>query len=404
MDPLFNPDRLLEALERNGLDALVVTSRSNFIYLTGIYQQIEANVVGHRHDGAAVVSRRSGAVSVTTIVPWVDEPLVREHSSALRTIGYVAPGLGLKGLGEGPVPANGFWAADVSGEATESSANLPGAVARALQEDGVDAGKIGYEDETLPVAFLAYLQASLPASTWVPDAEGLLSSLRLLKTPEEVRRLRESAMTAERAHYAFQAALSEGATERELHHVVATAMLQGRAERIVFIDLGIGENSALPHGEPTDRSLAPGEVVRFDGGVAYGGYVSDIGRSYVLGEATEAQHRAHETCLRTYERMREMLGPGVAASDLYRAQAQGLGDYFAAFPLPYVAHGLGLEIHEPPFVSADSQLLLEPGIVINIEPGVWVPGKEGIFVENSFLITEGGSEPLTRLDMTVLAR
>jgi len=386
VDAIFDSDRLLTALDEANLDALVVTSRPNFIYLTGVYQQTEASFARQRHDAGAVVGRQGGRLSVIPVVPCFDVLFVQTHTWAPRTIGFQE--LSLKSAVGGKAPMANL--ADT----------LPQGLVQAVQEIGVAAGRVGFEDETLPTSYADYLRSSLPGATLVP-AEGFLESVRVVKTPEEIRRLKESARIMEEAHQAVRAALFEGVTEWDLAGVVRKAMLKGRADRIVFVDIGFAEHLS-PHGEPTDRPLARGEVVTFDGGVAFKGYLSDIGRSYVLGEASDYQLRAYETCLASFERQRSLLGPGLVVSEVYRAQADDLGDYFAAFPLPFVGHGLGLEVHEPPYLSADSSVRLEVGMVINIEPGIWSPGKQGIFLENSFVITEGGCEPLCGMDYTAL--
>ncbi len=386
---LFDDERIVPLMEAAGLDALFVTSRPNFTYLTGIYQNTESSFIAHQKFGA-IAARQAAELDVTLVVPWVDHPFVSEKTWASKTVGWVQFGQ------KGATGSRVGWM-DIS----EMAGDFPTAVANALRELGLTRAQIGIEESTLATGDLEEIRRLLPNATFV-SAHGILEDARQVKTPEEVCRLRKSGAIMEAAFAALEDAHAEGLTEWDLTRIAQQTMLADRAERILFWDVGIGINSMTAHGEPTDRALRRGDVVRYDAGVSYKGYLSDIGRSYVLGEANDEHRRGHEACMRATDRTVGIMGPGVPIAEIYRAQVEELGHYFDDFPINFMGHGLGVEIHEQPFITSDSTERLEAGMVINIEPGAWIMGKWGLFFENTYLITEDGYEPVTTLDVKQL--
>ena len=386
--PLFDRARVLDRMEAAGLDGLLVTSWPLFIYLTGVYQQIEATFIPQQHL-AAVAARAGDDLKVIPVVPWVDLPFVQDHSWTSRAFGWVQFG------------AQGGIGGRVAGlPADQLTDDIPSAIVLAIKELGLDAARIGVEGDRT-AGFLPSIRAGVPNATF-SDAGSVLDDVRMVKTDEEVRRLKHSASVVDTMYDELLKVMGEGVTEWDLAQTARRTLLSDRAERIMFFDVGIGSNSMIPHGEPTDRAFRPGDMIRYDAGVAYQGYASDFGRSWVLGTANDEQKRGHETCLRTFEQLADTLGPGVPGSEIYRVHAEGLGQYFSDFPLVFVGHGVGLEIHEAPYFSADATTQLEPNMVVNVEPGAWIPKKEGMFLEGSFLITETGCEQISRLDHTDL--
>jgi Xaa-Pro dipeptidase len=161
----------------------------------------------------------------------------------------------------------------------------------------------------------------------------------------------------------------------------------------------IGPRSALPHGAPGDRSVQPGDLLLFDFGVSVDGYASDITRTFAVGQLDDELRRAYDAVKRANEAGRKAARPGVEIQEVDRAARKviadaGYGQYFTH----RTGHGLGLEDHEPPFACEGDTTILEPGMTFTVEPGVYLPGKGGVRVEDDVVITQDGSESLTTFD------
>jgi Xaa-Pro dipeptidase len=157
-----------------------------------------------------------------------------------------------------------------------------------------------------------------------------------------------------------------------------------------------GPNAASPHAVPSDRPIRPGEPIVIDCGAVMGGYVSDITRTVAFGGLPEEMMRVYEVVRRANEAGRAAVRPGRAAQEVDRAARRvireaGYGDYF----IHRTGHGLGLEVHEPPYIVEGNRLPLQVGMTFTVEPGVYLPGVGGVRIEDDMLVTPEGAETLT---------
>ena len=251
-------------------------------------------------------------------------------------------------------------------------------------------------DHVALAAFDALGQA-LPAATLVPDA-GLLPPLVAVKTADEVARIERAQRLTERVFEAVVATLRVGMTERAVAAEIVAGHLRGGAERMAFDPIvASGPNGALPHARPTDRPLGPGELVVIDVGGVVDGYASDMTRTVALGEPeAEARHvygtvlDAQEAAIRAARAgMRTDELDGVARGVIAEA---GYGEAFAHG----LGHGIGLQTHEWPRVSHQRQDVLPDGCVVTIEPGVYLPGRFGVRIEDLVYLRPDGARNLTR--------
>jgi Xaa-Pro aminopeptidase len=157
-----------------------------------------------------------------------------------------------------------------------------------------------------------------------------------------------------------------------------------------------GVRSSLPHGQPTDKKLAQGDFVTFDFGAVYGGYCSDMTRTIVMGEANEQQKKIYHIVLEAQQAALSLLRPGLSCREGDRAArdiitGEGYGKFFGHG----TGHSLGLAIHEEPRLSPFSEDVLAPGVVMTVEPGIYIPGWGGVRIEDVAVITETGARILT---------
>jgi Xaa-Pro dipeptidase len=355
-------EKLIESATKRGVDCMAVMPGANMTYLTGLpFHLMERATVAFFpvHGRPTLVlpaleatKPASGPVKIDWhLFPWSDE--------------------------EGPVTA--FAAAS-------KALALPGKT-------------LAVEELVMRVRELRLIEASAPGVR-LADAGPLLASLRMRKDEAEIARMRQAVAITEAALETTLSKIRLGMTEREIANELVLEMLRGGAESLPFEPIVLsGPNSALPHGAPGDRRLQSGDLLLFDFGVSVGGYASDITRTFAVGDVGDELRRAYDVVKRANEAGRKAARPDVEIQQVDRAARKvitdaGLGEYFTH----RTGHGLGLEGHEPPFACEGDTTILEPGVTFTVEPGVYLPGKGGVRVEDDVVITADGSESLTMFD------
>jgi Xaa-Pro dipeptidase len=274
----------------------------------------------------------------------------------------------------------------------------PGAFRAACRDLGLAGARLGVEFLTMRVLERQRLEEHAPGIRFV-DADPVISELRISKDFGEIEAMRQAARLNQEAFHTVEAALRPGRTERELALEYRIAALRAGAARLSFDPIiGAGPNGALGHTEPGDRPVRLGELVVVDAGVKYGGYCSDITRTYAVGQISDDLRRVYDAVRRANEAGRAAARPGATTGQVDAAAravitAAGYGPYFTH----RTGHGLGLEIHEPPYIVGGSELVLRPGMVFTVEPGIYLPGVGGVRIEDNVVVTDTGAETITDL-------
>ncbi len=290
-----------------------------------------------------------------------------------------------------------------AGTATDASRGglAEAELAAKLSQLGLERGRIGWDESYTPVQVDRLVRSQLPHGQFV-EASDVFGQLRQVKTPEEVNRLAQSAAIVEQAYLAMWRLLEEGKTELDLASAAHEVFWRHGAPPLGFMNCGAGVRSSVEHLPPSDYSIHNGDLVRFDMGVRWRGYNSDIGRTFVCGQPSAQQAQIYGTVFETYQAMIEAIRPGVLGRDIYEIYRRGMGQYYEICPQEWVAHGLGLEIHEPPFLGLNMDRPLEPGMVLMVEIVLDFDGREGYHVEDPILVTENGHRRLIDLHNATL--
>ncbi len=266
---------------------------------------------------------------------------------------------------------------------------LPKDWPRLLAERARD--RVGFEKAHLSYGDFQKLSEALKGVELVPT-EGRVEALRLKKRPEEVVKIRRAMEIARAAYREVVPEIRPGAREREVAAALECAMRRRGAEGRAFPTIvASGENGAFPHAGAGEKPLREGELVTLDFGARYAGYHSDVTRTLPLGEVAPELSRLLRAVQDALSAALEHIGPGRSLAEPDRAaravlEAEGLLRYY-----PHaLGHGVGLEVHESPRISHESRGRFEPGMVVTIEPGVYIPGLGGARVEELVLITENG--------------
>jgi len=226
---------------------------------------------------------------------------------------------------------------------------------------------------------------------------GWVEELRMKKTPEEIRCIRKAQEIADQAFALLTHAVKPGATERDLALELEFTMRRMGSDGVAFPVIAVsGPRSSLPHGQPSTKKLNPGEFVTFDFGARYGGYCSDTTRTFVLEPLDKKHEEIYNIVLQAQLAALAAVKPGAPAKEVDLVgrkiiEEAGYGKYFGHG----IGHGVGLNVHEGPRVNQKSEDILEPGMVITVEPGIYIPGFGGVRIEDLVLVTEDGKEVLS---------
>ncbi|MUL84422.1 MULTISPECIES: Xaa-Pro peptidase family protein [unclassified Mycolicibacterium] len=281
-------------------------------------------------------------------------------------------------------------------------AHLAGRAARA------GALRLGFESHVVTVdAYTALKKAAGDAVEWV-RAAGTVEALREIKDAGEIAMLRLACEAADAALAGLleRGGLRPGRTERQVRNELEALMLNHGADGPSFETIvATGPNSAIPHHRPTDAVLAAGDFVKIDFGALVAGYHSDMTRTFVLGPAAQWQRDIYDLVATAQQAGRDALAPGVSLSAVDAASRQviadaGYGENFGHG----LGHGVGLQIHEAPGINAAAAGTLLAGSAVTVEPGVYLPDRGGVRIEDTLVVGEAAPDLLTRFpkELTIL--
>ncbi len=257
--------------------------------------------------------------------------------------------------------------------------------------------RVGVERDVITLAQADYIRELVGPGCELVDVRPLTARLRAVKSPEEIELIRRAAKIADRAMEEVIDHLRPGTSEAELSALAECRMLREGAEGVSFEPfLMSGENGWLPQRISSRKPLQTGELALLDMGAVYDGYCSDLTRTFAVGEVDTEKRRIFRIAYAAQQAAIAAIKPGIRACDVDAVAremitAEGLGEYF-----PHLTgHGVGLSTHEPPILDRDVEMVLEPGMVVTVEPGIYLPGVGAARVEDMVLVTPTGHEVLT---------
>ncbi|HJS20920.1 MAG TPA: Xaa-Pro peptidase family protein [Anaerolineales bacterium] len=268
---------------------------------------------------------------------------------------------------------------------------------KATQSLGLDGKRIGVEPRQLRLLEFRYIKGAAPDADY-PDASDVLAGLRLRKDKAEVEAMRRAVRIAQEALEATIPTLKIGITEKAIAAELMTQLLRhGSDPELPFAPIvSSGPNAANPHASPSVRKLQSGDLLVVDWGAAYDGYISDLTRTFAVGDVDQEYRKIHKIVQEANAAGRAAAKPGVPCADVDKTaraviEQAGYGVYFTH----RTGHGIGMEGHEDPYMRGDNMQLLEPGMAFTIEPGIYLPDRNGVRIEDNVVITETGAEVLS---------
>jgi len=264
----------------------------------------------------------------------------------------------------------------------------------AIKDRGLEKSSIGLEMRHIPQYYYNKLSERLPQAE-LKDAEPSLWRLRMVKSKEEIVRMKKAAEKTEKAIEVAFNSVEEGMTELETERIIMKTLIEQGAEW-EWNHVAFGPKGAVMV-EPTDNKLYKNDIVRLDVGGHYKGYYCDMSRVAVFGKASDKVLKYHKAVLKTNEMLRSNARPGVKCSDLCKLALEAMRKEGFKLLVPQAGHSIGRDVHEPPFLTPDDHTILEPDMIIDLEVAMRVKGIGSINVEDEVLITEEGNETITTL-------
>ena len=353
--------RLASLLSQEGLEALALNPGPTLTYLTGLNFHLSERPV------------------VLLFVP---------HNPPV----LVLPELEAGKIDSLPFPVQAF-------PYNEQPDTWPGVFRQAVLAADLERRKVGVESGRLRFLELSLLQAA-GEETQYEAADNILASLRMQKDLYEIEQMRAAVQIAQKALLASQGAIKPGMSEREIAAELTMQIYRNGSDAELPFNpiVSGGPNGANPHATPTNRLLVPGDLLVIDWGASTNGYFSDLTRTFAIGDVNTELAQIVEIVREANAAARETAAPGVTATQVDQAARQviekaGYGEFF----IHRTGHGLGMETHEPPYIRSGNPLVLEPGMTFTIEPGIYLPGNNGVRIEDDMVITDQGAESLSDL-------
>jgi Xaa-Pro dipeptidase len=353
--------RLQSALAQANLDGAVTIAGPNLFYLTGLsFHLSERPTVGFfpAHGDPVLVAGNLEASKVATGAPY---------------------------------PLRPFYYADSDGPVM--------AFREAAQALRFGKARLGVESRRMRVMELRLIEDAF-LNPRIDAAEATFAALRMQKDEQELALMRQAVAIAERALLATLPTIHAGQTEREIGaELVVQTLRAGSDADLPFAPIvASGPNSALPHAALTDRAIQPGDLLTIDWGAAKSGYIADLTRTFAIGQVSDEFKTIYRLVQAANAAARAATRPGTLAAEVDAAARQaisagGYGEFF----VHRVGHGLGLEVHEDPSVHGRNEHSLEAGTTFTIEPGIYLPGKGGVRIEDDVVVTARGVESLSML-------
>ncbi|RXT13768.1 Xaa-Pro peptidase family protein [Ammoniphilus sp. CFH 90114] len=257
--------------------------------------------------------------------------------------------------------------------------------------------KIGFEKQYVSYALYEGLQACGANGDWI-GTQGIVEELRMIKSADEIAVIKQACQMADNTFKHILGFIKPGVSERDVALEIEFYMRKLGAKSSSFdIIVASGQRGALPHGVASDKVIQSGELVTMDFGAYYNGYISDLTRTVAVGEPNEKLREIYETVLKAQLRGVTEIRPGLTGKEADALTREviteaGYGECFGHS----TGHGIGLEVHEGPGLSSKSDVVLKPGMVVTVEPGIYLSQLGGVRIEDDILITENGCEIITQ--------
>ncbi len=363
--PTKRRQRLKEYLDTYGFSAIAVNAGPTLTYLTGLHFHLMERPV-------LIVFTRNE--EPTIILPELEQAKLDHLPFSARVYAY----------GENP-------------------AEWSNTFRTALAELDLSTGKVGVEFNQLRLLEYQYLRLAGGNIDFV-DGSSIFAALRSIKDEEEISCIRRAVSIAESALEATLPMVKIGVAEKDIASELFLQLIrQGSDSSLPFSPIiSSGPNGANPHAQPSARQLAAGDLLVIDWGASFNGYISDLTRTFAVGEIDAEAEKIHRIVQKANAAGRAAGRPGVPCATVDRAAREVIDEagYGRFFP-HRTGHGIGMECHEEPYMRGDNEQLLKQGMTYTVEPGIYLAGQNGVRIEDDVLVTADGAESLSTMSREI---
>ncbi len=356
--------RLVRRIAAEKLDAIVAVSPENVTYISGFVVPSQS-LMRWRH--AAVILTADGRLSMVAID--MEATTLKAHAGIDDLRIY-----------------------------REFSDDPMDKLADALKELKLERSRVAIELDYLPARDFQTLRQNLPGVAWAA-ADAIFNKARQIKTPGELALLRSLSKLTDKAIGDALRSAQVGTSEMELAGTLLTSLFAGGAESYKLMIIASGERSQFPNVGPSERRLERGDIIRMEIFGQKSGYLTGVCRTAVVGDATPEQYKIWSNLIECKYRVMELIKPGASCPDVYRKFLQKFSE-LGFEPISFVAHGIGLHLHEEPYMGRYGNEVVEAGMVGAFEPLVYIPGRFGMQNKDMFCVTEKGCELLSDVTPT----
>jgi Xaa-Pro aminopeptidase len=267
-------------------------------------------------------------------------------------------------------------------------------LADAIKELGLERGRIGIEIDYLPALDFMKLKELLPGTAF-EDAHSFFAKLRMIKTDQEINKLRLVGLAAEKVHHESFDKLHAGKTELDLAALIVNGLYAEGVDYVLKLVIGAGERCSHANPGPTKNVIKQGDMIRVDIFGSLSGYLSDVARTAVVGNPTAFQKETWKKLIEARALVLDNIRPGIHSQEIYQKFSKKFKE-MGLEPINFVGHGLGLTLHEYPYINKFSDMVLEPGMVLCVEPYyMMVEENMGFQIEDEIIVSEKGYELIT---------
>lgn len=349
-------NKIIKNMEKEGVDFLFLFPSANMYYLTGFWPQPEER---------AIFSIFSNKGDSCFIAPEMYEGQILEHT----------------------------WIKNV--KIWKTKIDFGRIFDGLVKEFKMHKANIAVEDKTW-AEFIFRIQNKIPDSK-ISLASKLIKDLRIRKTEEEIKFMKKAGTLAEEIMKKIIESLDIGISELEITGLIEYEARKKGTKKMSFDTItSFGKNSANPHNEPSNKKLRKRDIVMIDLGPKFNGYCSDITRTIFKGKPTKKAEKIFKIVSEAHDKATSAIKPGIKASELDKLARGAISKYgFEKFFTHGTGHGLGLDIHEEPYIKKDNSTELDEGMTLTIEPGIYLPNEFGVRIESSYIVIDGGYDTLT---------
>ncbi len=355
---------LRERLAGESLDAIIAISPENVTYVSGLVVPSQA-LMRWRH--AACIVTAEGRVAMVAID--MEATTVKAHADIADIRIY-----------------------------REFTDDPMDKLAEALSDLKLDRGKIAIELDFLPARDFATLEKELPAVHWIA-ADAIFNKARLIKTGAEIALLRALSKLTDKALGDALRSARVGMSEMELAGALLSSLFGGGAQSYKLMIIASGERSQFPNVGPTERKLEYGDIIRMEIFGQKDGYLAGVCRTAVVGEPTAEQEKIWSNLIQCKHLVMDLIKPGASCAEIYRKFLDKFKE-LGLEPISFVAHGIGLNLHEEPYMGRYGNAIVEAGMVGAFEPLVYIPGRFGMQNKDMFAVSQSGCELLSDVTPT----